>query len=373
VRALVTGGAGFIGSHTVDALLAAGFSVRVIDSLEPPLHPHRRPPPPHDPPLDLRVADVRDPDAFLDALRDVDVVYHLAAFQDYLPVFSRYFDVNVTSTALLYELVVRERLPVRKVVVASSQSTLGEGLYRDARGRELMPDIRPDEQLARGEWEVETPEGYVGPLAWQPSDETRANPQNQYAVSKIAQESIALNLGKRYGIPTVAMRYSIVQGPRQSFHNAYSGACRVFCLAMHRGVEPPIYEDGRQVRDFVNVQDVVDANLLVLRDARADFRTFHVGGDRAVTVLEFARVVAEVFERDGYEPRPSGRYRFGDTRHVFSDVGRLRALGWAPRRTVRQSVEAYREWLERRGDVPDVLGKADREMVEMGVVRSVRT
>jgi dTDP-L-rhamnose 4-epimerase len=374
VRALVTGGAGFIGSHTADALLGAGFSVRAIDSLEPPVHPERRPPEWLDPRIDLRVADVRDADAFLDALRDVDVVYHLAAFQDYLPVFSRYFDVNATSTALLYELIVRERLPVKKVVVASSQATLGEGLYRDAAGRELMPDIRPDAQLARGEWEVRPPPGYEAPLAWRPTDESRSNPQNQYAVSKIAEETIALSLGKRYGIPTVAMRYSIVQGPRQSFHNAYSGACRVFCLAMHRGVEPPIYEDGRQVRDFVNVEDVVDANLLVLRDDRADFGVFHVGGDRAVTVLEFARIVADVFERRDYEPRSSGRYRFGDTRHVFSDVSRLRSLGWSPRRSVRQSVEAYRDWLEsRRGDVPDVLGRADREMVELGVVRSVRS
>jgi dTDP-L-rhamnose 4-epimerase len=372
VRALITGGAGFIGSHTADALLASGCSVRVLDSLEPPVHPNRRPPEYLDARIDLRIADVRNEDALLDALRDVDVVYHLAAFQDYLPVFSRYFDVNVTSTARLYELIVREKLPIKKVIAASSQAALGEGLYRDANGKEIMPDIRPDEQLARGVWEIEVPPGFRGPLEWQPTDETHSNPQNQYAMSKIAEEMIGLNLGKRYGIPTVAMRYSIVQGPRQSFYNAYSGACRVFCLSMHQGVEPPIYEDGQQVRDFVNIRDVVDANLLVLEDERANYEMFNVGGDWPLTVLEFARVVGEVFEHDGYDPKASGRYRFGDTRHICSDVGKLKALGWRPRRTVVESVTGYREWLLGVGEVPDVLGAADRKMVELGVVRQVK-
>jgi len=371
VRALVTGGAGFIGSHTADALLDKGFEVRVLDSLTPPVHPERRPPAYLDPRIELVVGDVRDEAAFLGALEGVDVVYHLAAFQDYLPVFSRYFDVNVTSTALLYELIVRERLPVRKVVVASSQATLGEGLYVDADGRTLLPDIRPDEQLARGEWEVQAPEGFTGPLRWQPTDETHSNPQNQYAVSKIAEEKIALTLGRRYEIPTVAMRYSIVQGPRQSFYNAYSGACRVFCLSMHQGVTPPIYEDGGQVRDFVNIKDVVDANLLVLEDDRADNEMFHVGGDVTVTVAEFASVVAEVFGMKGYEPRPSGRYRFGDTRHICSDVSKLKALGWKPARTVHDSVDAYRGWLSEAGDIPDVLGQADKQMADLDVVRKV--
>ena len=196
-------------------------------SQAPPVHPARRPPSYLDPRIDLRVGDVRDEAALLDALRGSDVVYHFAAFQDYLPVFSRYFDVNVTSTALIYELIVREKLPVRKVIVASSQATLGEGLYHDADGKPFLPDIRSDEQLRRGEWEIQAPEGLRGPVTWRRTDETVSNPQNQYAISKIAEEKIALSLGRRYGIPSVAMRYSIVQGPRQSFHNAYSGACRV--------------------------------------------------------------------------------------------------------------------------------------------------
>lgn len=370
-RILITGGAGFIGSHTADALLANGYDVRVLDSLEEPAHPGRQIPKYLDERIEFVRGDVRDEGILLAALQGCEAVYHLAAFQDYLPVFSRYFDVNVTSTALIYELIVRERLPIRKVIVASSQATLGEGLYHDAAGQPVLPDIRSDEQLRRGVWECQAPPGYRSPLTWRPTDETVANPQNQYGISKITEEKIALHLGRRYEIPSVAMRYSIVQGPRQSFYNAYSGACRVFCLAFHQGQEPTIYEDGKQVRDFVNIHDVVDANMLVLSDSRADYEMFHVGGDKATTVSEFASVVADVFGANGYRPAASGKYRFGDTRHIFSDVSKLKALGWSPSRSVRESVEAYRQWLRTSDSVGDILDYCSRQMATLNVVRNV--
>ncbi len=371
MRVLITGGAGFIGSHTADALLAEGCGVRVLDSLEEPVHPGNRLPKYMDPRIEFIRGDVRDEATMLAALRGCDAVYHLAAFQDYLPIFSRFFDVNVTSTALIYELIVREKLPIRKVIVASSQATLGEGLYEDADGRRVLPGIRPAEQLDRGVWECQPPPGFRGPLRWRPTDESIANPQNQYGMSKIAEENVALNIGRRYGIPSVAMRYSIVQGPRQSFYNAYSGACRVFCLSFHFGKPPPLFEDGRQIRDFVNIKDVVEANLLVLKDPRADYEMFHVGGDRPMTVAEFAAEVARVFGVTQYEPTLAGQYRFGDTRHIFSDVSKLRALGWAPRRTTRDSVEAYKAWLETEDVGGDILEFAAKKMQSLGVVRSV--
>ena len=371
MRVLVTGGAGFIGSHTADALLTEGYDVRVLDSLEAPVHPESAPPSYLDQRIEFVRGDVRDETVLLEAMRGCEVVYHFAAFQDYLPIFSRFFDVNVTSTALIYELIVREKLPIRKVIVASSQATLGEGLYHDADRKRVLPDIRSDGQLARGEWECRPMAGFRGPLQWQPTDETVANPQNQYGISKIAEESISLHLGKRYGIPTVAMRYSIVQGPRQSFYNAYSGACRVFCLSFHQGVEPSIYEDGQQIRDFVNIHDVVDANLLVLRDSQADYEMFNVGGDKAITVMQFARAVAELFGRTDYEPKPSGKYRFGDTRHICSDVSKLKALGWRPSRSIYDSVGEYKAWLSEAESIPDILSQCSQQMAALDVVRQV--
>jgi dTDP-L-rhamnose 4-epimerase len=372
MRVLITGGAGFIGSHTADALLARGYKVRVLDSLEMPVHPNNQPPRYLDPRIELIVGDVRNEKVLLEALRGSDVVYHLAAFQDYLPTFSKFFDVNVTSTALIYELIVREKLNVKKVIVASSQAALGEGMYLDANGRQCLPDIRPDAQLAAGDWECRPSAGFEGPLTSQRTDETVANPQNQYGLSKIAEERVAIFLGRRYDIPSVAMRYSIVQGPRQSFYNAYSGACRVFCLGFHQKQNPVIYEDGRQIRDFVNIHDVVDANLLVLDDARANYEMFNVGGGKAITVAEFASTVASVFGRTDFEPVASGKYRFGDTRHIFSDISKLSRLGWVPTRTTAQSVEAYKEWLDQADSVADILDHCQKQMSVLNVVRDVR-
>ncbi len=371
MKVLVTGGAGFIGSHTADALHAEGFAVRVLDSLEEPVHPGHIAPSYLDERIELVRGDVGDERTLLEAMRGCDVVYHFAAFQDYLPTFSRFFDVNVTSTALIYELIIRENLPIKKVIVASSQAALGEGLYQDADGKTLLPDMRSDKQLAQGIWEIQPPAGYRGPLQWQRTNETIANPQNPYGLSKIAEENVAMNLGRRYEIPTVALRYSIVQGPRQSFYNAYSGACRVFCLSFDQSTLPTIYEDGQQVRDFVNIQDVVDANLLVLHDERADCEVFNVGGDRAITIIEFAKVVAEVYGCHGYDPKPGGKYRFGDTRHICSDVSKLKSLGWKPRRDVYQSVEGYKTWLEQADAAADILEHCNQRMAALEVVREV--
>jgi dTDP-L-rhamnose 4-epimerase len=366
---LVTGGAGFIGSHSVDRLVELGHEVRVLDSLERPVHQSDLPPAWLTPKAEFIRGDVTRREDLLPALAGVDAVIHLAAYQDYLPDFSKFFRVNAAGTALLYELVVEHRLPVRKIVVASSQAVYGEGRHRCPDGRIVYPSMRGEEQLHRGEFEVRCPETRAA-TQWLPTDESVVNPENQYALSKHSQEQIALRLGRRYDIPSVAMRYSIVQGPRQSFTNAYSGACRVFCLALHVGRAPPIYEDGQQVRDFVNIHDVVDANLRVLEDPRADYRVFNVGGGRPYTVLEFAAIVARAYGRE-LELRPSGSYRFGDTRHMLSDVTQLRALGWEPRRTAEDSVAEYVDWLRSFAGIEDVISGAEARMRALGVVREV--
>jgi dTDP-L-rhamnose 4-epimerase len=367
MKVLITGGAGFIGSHTADRLLKQGYEVRVLDSLQKPIH--NAIPEYLDERIEFIAGSATDVRALTEALQGVDYVYHLAAFQDYLPYFSKFVDVNVSSTARIYEIIVRDNLPIKKIIVASSQATLGEGLYLDSDGNEVLPDMRLEEDLKKGIWEPRPPEGKEIYCARTP--ERISNPQNPYGMSKIAEEMFALQLGKRYDIPSVAMRYSIVQGSRQSFYNAYSGACRIFCLAFHQGKEPQIYEDGNQIRDFVNIHDVVDANLLVLEDDRANYEMFNVGGGAPITVKHFAETVADVFGVKDYNPKPCGKYRFGDTRHIWSDISKLESLGWKPTRTIYDSVSEYKEWLNSASSIDNIIEYCSKKMEELNVLRDV--
>jgi dTDP-L-rhamnose 4-epimerase len=187
-------------------------------------------------------------------------------------------------------------------------------------------------------------------------------------MSKLGEEMVAINLGRRYGIPTAALRYSIVQGPRQSVYNAYSGACRIFCLSYLLGSAPTVYEDGGAIRDYVNIEDVVDANVLVLSDDRAAGHVFNVGGGQPVTTMEFAEVVRRQY--GSAEPgRITGEYRFGDTRHIISDISALQDLGWKPRQTPADSVAAYADWLTGMPGLDSVLAEANARMRALGVVR----
>jgi dTDP-L-rhamnose 4-epimerase len=367
-RALVTGGAGFIGSHTADELLRAGYDVRVLDNLAPPVHAEGGDWPKWlSADTERMLGDVRSRDDWHKALRGVDVVFHLAAYQDLLPNFSQFFHVNSVGTALLYELIVAEKLPVRKIVVASTQFVYGEGRYECAKDGEVFPDGRDPQRLAKGQWEPICPKcgDAIKPL---PLLETHANPKNQYAIAKYSQELMAVALGRNYGIPSVALRYSIVQGPHQSFRNAYSGVLRIFTLEMMNERAASVFEDGRQLRDYVNVDDVVRANLLMLERDEANFEVFNVGGGRGYTVLEFAQIVADAL---GVELGPSvtGEYRVGDTRHSVSDISKLKRLGWQPTKTPRDSVREYVEWIRLQKLDRDYAAEALDTLRKMGALR----
>jgi dTDP-L-rhamnose 4-epimerase len=366
MKILVTGGAGFIGSHTCDRLTALGHEVMVLDALTQPVHRSGRPEN-LGPGVDFYQGDTRNRELLTNLLRRVDAVYHFAAYQDYLPDFSKFFHVNAVSTAMIYEIIVAERLDVGRIVVASSQSAMGEGLYWCPVDGEQTPGMRSERALAAGQWDIPCPV-CGGPLELRATPERISNPQNAYGMSKLSQETVAINLGRRYGIPTVALRYSIVQGPRQSVYNAYSGACRIFCLSYLQGTAPILYEDGGAIRDYVNIDDVVDANVLALDDDRAVGRVFNVGGGKAVTTREFADIVMRQY--GSAEPGVvSGEYRFGDTRHILSDTSALRALGWEPRRTPTESVAAYAAWLKGVDGLDGVLADANAQMRALGVVR----
>jgi len=369
MRILVTGGAGFIGSHTCDRLVGLGHDVTVLDALTPPVHRGR----PDDltPGVEFVEGDVRNRDLVRHLLRRTDAVYHFAAHQDYLPDFAAFTDVNVTSTALIYEIAVAEDLDLARIVVASSQAAMGEGRYRCPEHGEQTPDMRPESALAAGRWDVPCAV-CGGRLDMLPTPERIANPQTAYGMSKHAEEVLAINLGRRYGIPTVALRYSIVQGPRQSVYNAYSGACRIFNLHYLLGGAPTLYEDGNSIRDYVNIHDVVDANALVLTDDRAVGRVFNVGGGTCYTTREFAEIVRRQY-RSAQLARISGEYRFGDTRHITSDISALSQLGWSPKRTPDDSVAEYAAWLRGMPGLDAVLAEADATMRARGVVRRAAT
>lgn len=367
MRILVTGGAGFIGSHTVDALLARGHQVRVLDSLEPPVHAGRRPDylPAE---VELIVGSVTDRAVFARALEGIEAVFHFAAYQDYLPDFSRFFLTNSVGTALLYELIVTERLPIRKVVVASSQAVYGEGAHSCPVHGVQYPDQRSPEQLERRDWAVRCPIcGKRTEPVW--TSEAVPHPHNSYGLSKRDQEDIALMLGRRYAIPSVALRYSIVQGPRQSFRNAYSGALRAFAVRVLAGRPPVLFEDGEQLRDYVSVHDVVRANLIVFEDERADGRVFNVGGNRRVTVRELAGLVVRSAGA-AVAPEIPGLFRVGDTRHIFSDVSGLKDLGWSPLVEQAAMVDEYLDWASSQPDLRDTFEEAQARMKALGVLRT---
>lgn len=372
MKVLVTGGAGFIGSHTVDLLLEKGYKVRILDSLQPRVHPRGKP---DYVPAEAEFVqgDVANRADLAKSLEGMDFVFHLAAYQDYLPDFSQFIHTNTESTALLFELIVADprRYPVRKMVFASSQAVSGEGKYRcNSEGTIFYPGPRSLELLRRGDWEFTCPR-CGAPAEPQLIDEATCNhPHTAYGISKYAIELLAFNLGRRYDIPTAAMRYTYVQGPRNSFYNAYSGIARRFALRIRAGLPPVCYEDGRQLRDYVNVYDVARANLLVLESPEANGLAFNVGGGRAITVREFARIMLKV-NGSNLEAQIPGEFRLGDTRHTVSDISRISALGWQPAIPVEENVRQYLEWLDTQTGTEEYLFEAERIMAEQGVVQKV--
>lgn len=369
MKVLVTGGAGFIGSHTVDLLLQKGYAVRVLDNLTPPVHLPNQWPTYLPTEVEKVVGDVRDPQAWEAALPGVEAVIHLAAYQDYLPDFSKFFHVNCAGTALLYELIAAKNLPIQKVVVASSQATYGEGKYTCATDGVIYPAQRPEAQLRAHQWEITCPH-CGGPLQWVVTpEEAYINPASVYGMSKFSQEMLAINIGKRYSIPTVGLRYSIVQGTRQSFRNAYSGALRIFAMQVMAGHRPTVYEDGQQIRDFTYVADVAHANLLALEDERADYQAFNVGSGKGVTVEQFADVMIRAANRPDLQPLITQEYRAGDTRHIFSDISKLRALGWEPTGNIEQNCREYLDWATHQPDFRNYADEARQYMQKVGTVR----
>jgi dTDP-L-rhamnose 4-epimerase len=366
-KVLITGGAGFIGSHLADELLARGYAVRALDNLSPQVHGGAARPSYLDDEVELVVGDVCDREAVRAALRDVEAVVHLAAavgVGQSMYAVEHYARVNNVGTAVLLEALVER--PVERLVVASSMSIYGEGLYRGADGTVATAVERPLDQLRRGDWEVRGEDGEV--LEPLPTPETKTPTlASVYALSKYDQERLCLMIGRAYGIPTVALRFFNVYGPRQALSNPYTGVLAIFAARLLNGRAPSVFEDGAQQRDFVSVYDVANACRLALEVPEAAGEVLNVGSGSAYKVREIAERLARVLERPELEPEITGKYRVGDIRHCYADVGKARAvLGYEPRVLLEDGMAELAAWLE--GQVAhDRVDQASAELAARGL------
>jgi dTDP-L-rhamnose 4-epimerase len=323
MKVLVTGGAGFIGSHLADRLLSEGHDVRALDSLDRQVHPDGERPGYLDSAVELHVGDVRDHAAVARALAGVDAVYHFAAavgVGQSMYEIERYTSVNSIGAAVVLEEVVERKDSIRKLVVASSMSIYGEGQYRNPRTGEsgIAPGLRPESQLAAKQWDVLGADG--GPLDPEPTAETKPlRPTSVYAVNKRDHEELFLSVGAAYGIPAVALRFFNVYGERQALSNPYTGVAAIFSSCLLNGREPVVFEDGSQTRDFIDVRDLVRGCALALTESGADGSTVNLGTGRPTSIVEVARTIAAGLGKV-IEPKIVEQYRAGDIRHCYADT-----------------------------------------------------
>lgn len=347
-RVLVTGGAGFVGSHLTDALLQGGHSVRVYDNLSPQVHSSGFPDYlPRE--VEFIRGDMRDLDALSEAVRGVDVIFHLAAavgVGQSMYEIAHYMSANTLGTALLLQALLNTRSAIEKLVVASSMSIYGEGRYLCAQCGEVAPPPRGLEQLKCKRWEMLCPV-CRNTLAPMPCDESKPlQCTSIYALSKKDQEEMALLFGRTYSIPVVAMRYFNIYGTRQALSNPYTGVAAIFASRLMNRRAPLVYEDGLQMRDFVSVHDVVRANLLAMDRAEADGIALNVGSGEPVSVRQIAAALAR--ELGVNVPLEiTGKYRAGDIRHCFADINHAaRVLGYKPQVSFAEGIGELVAWLK---------------------------
>ena len=369
-RVLVTGGAGFIGSHTVDQLIQRGDTVRVYDNLNPQVHGENAEKPEHlHPEAEFIRGDVRDRDHLKNAIEDVELVIHDAAevgVGQSMYSIDQYISTNVQGTGVLWDILVNEKHKVEKVLVASSMSLYGEGYYRCPEHGKISPKPRPESQLIEGQWEMLCPECAV-PVAPVPTDEDKElDCTSVYAQSKKDQEVYSLMIGKAHKIPTVACRFFNCYGPRQSLNNPYTGAAAIFCSAIKNDSPPLIYEDGHQRRDFIHVRDLVRGKLLLLDHHDANYGIFNIGTGKPSSILDLAGTLIELYGKK-FSPDVIYKFRNGDIRDCYADISKIRALGFEPELSLKQGLEDLIAWSDTQQAVSRG-EEAHKKLVEKGLV-----
>src|SRR5438045_5299879 len=368
-RALVTGGAGLIGSHVTDLLVREGWKVRVLDILEPQTH-RRGKPAWINPKVEFAHVDILDRETVAAALDKIDVVFHQAAYGGYMPEISKYVHVNSLGTAQMLELIREKNLPIKKIVVASSQAVYSEGAGICPKHQLIFPGARPVEQLRKGDWEVHCP--ICGAIT--KSAPTPENPpvsgETVCRLTKVDQEKLVLLWGKQVGIPTIALRYSCTYGPRQSIFNPYTGVIAIFCTRLLNNLPPVLYEDGEQTRDFSFVEDIARANLLTAETDHLDGLAVNVGSEKGVSIRKVAEIVSSALKID-IEPEARCEFRPGEMRHLTSDTSRVRSAGYQPQIKLEEGIERYIDWIRSQSDIRDYFSEAEQILKSKGIVHRV--
>jgi len=368
-RALVTGGAGLIGSHVTDLLVREGWWVRILDNLEPNTH-KRGKPAWINPDAEFVEGDLRDRGTIENALRDIDVIFHQAAYGGYMPEMAKYVHVNSLGTAQMLEIIREKNLPVQKVIVASSQAVYSEGAGECAKHGLVFPRVRPVKQLQRGDWSVRCPICNEPTTSVPTPEEAPVGGETVYGLTKVDQEKLVLLWGKQVGIPTVALRYSCTYGPRQSIFNPYTGVIAIFCTRLLNNLSPVFYEDGEQTRDLSFVEDIARANLLAAKTDALDGLPVNVGSGKAASVREIAQRVSDALGIK-IPPEINGEFRPGEMRHLISGTERIRAAGYVPQVDLEEGLGRYLDWIRSQSDVRDYFSEAAEILRRKGIVHRV--
>src|SRR5262245_48530550 len=369
-RALVTGGAGLIGSHVVDLLVNEGWQVRALDNLEPQTHRRGRPAWLNET-AEFIHGDLRDRETMTAALYKVDAVFHQAAYGGYMPEIAKFVHVNSLGTAQMLEIIREKSLPVKKVVVASSQAVYSEGAGHCPKHGLVFPAVRPVAQLRKGDWQVHCPLCGATRMSVPTPEKAPVGGETVYGLTKVDQERLVLLWGKQLGIPTVALRYSCTYGPRQSIFNPYTGVIAIFCTRLLNNLPPVLYEDGEQMRDFSFVEDVARANLLAAQTEKLDGLAVNIGSEHGTPIRAVAEQLCDVLKID-IAPEINGEFRPGEMRHLASDTTLARSAGYKPAVDLDEGIARYIEWIRTQSDIRDYFSEASAILKNKGIVHRVK-
>lgn len=363
---LITGGAGFIGSHLVDKLITQGHSVTIIDKLEEPTH--NGPPDYLNTKANFVLGDIGNRNLLNEVLPKTDMIFHLAATGGFTNKLSGYFNSNSLSTSILLETIRLKKPNLKKLIVASSIAVYGEGKYIDSGDNVFYAELRDRKNLSQSKWGVY--DKFDNSCKWLPTDEkTPINPTTYYGITKYDQEKMCLLFGEQNNIPVTAFRFFVTYGARQSLRNPYTGVCSIFSTQILNNTSPLIYEDGEQLRDFVHVSDVVQALSLAIGNPKTNNKVFNVGTGKGTSIKELARLLIECYKKP-IGLNISKKYRLGDSRNMVADITALKKIGYRPSVSLNDGIIDFADWISSKTHIKNYFSNAFNKMILDGLINN---